>query len=56
MEELKKTQKEQSEKMETKKKKMDKLQKLEEKFLPGEKTKEQTKINEQRKKRKRITR
>ena len=47
MEELKKTQEEQNKKVEAKKKIMDKLQKLEEKFLLGEKTKEQAKKNEQ---------
>ena len=47
MVELKKTQEEQNKKVEAKKKIMDKLQKLEEKFLLGEKTKEQAKKNEQ---------
>ncbi len=47
MEELKKQEEEQNKKVEAKKKIMDKLQKLEEKFLLGEKTKEQAKKNEQ---------
>ena len=47
IEQLKKQEEEQNKKVEEKKKIMDKLQKLEEKFLLGEKTKEQAKKNEQ---------
>ena len=47
MNQLKLKQEEQNKKVEAKKKIMDKLQKLEEKFLLGEKTKEQAKKNEQ---------
>ena len=46
IEQLKKQEEEQNKKVEEKKKIMDKLQKLEEKFLLGEKTKEQAKKNE----------
>ena len=47
MKKLKEQEEEQNKKVEAKKKIMDKLQKLEEKFLLGEKTKEQAKKNEQ---------